>query len=398
MRAAADGSRGYFLATGVLAGNENAQQATAVDGQSNLYAYDVASGVPTFVATIDAADAALWAGEAGLERRAQVADEGGRILVFSTAAPVTVDDTDAVSDVFRFDAEDQSLSRVSTGRSGRGNSDTGPAQISGNGQTDAAGLGGSNRFVSRDGTRIIFTSPERLTDADNNDLVDVYEWHDGEVQLVSDGRPPERGQEGFPIRTMMSTDGSTVVFTTPRSLVAQDRDTSVDIYAARLGDDVQVPAEPELPNCAGAACQKPGAPMSDPPAPQTPLFAGPGNLVAPPAATPSISRVKKPGSIKGSGATLRVTVTGAGRLATAGTGLRSTSRTVVKAGTYAVAVTLTKRAASTLRRKGQVRATVRVTLTAKSGPPAVVRSTVTFKRAKQQQTKKRQAAAKRSAS
>src|ERR1019366_7389838 len=92
---------------------------------------------------------------------------------------------------------------------------------------------------------------------------DVYLWHNGEVNLISDGND----NSGGVVYAGMSGTGSDIFFATPTQLVAQDTDTLGDIYDARIGGGFPAPT-PES-SCAGEACQ--GSASS------SPAFGAPGS-------------------------------------------------------------------------------------------------------------------------
>jgi hypothetical protein len=120
----------------------------------------------------------------------------------------------------------------------------------------------------------------------------VYEYHDGEVSLISDGLDTSatdgESTGGSSVRAEgMNRSGTDVFFTTADRLVPQDTDTQQDIYAARIGGGFSLP--PVSTPCHEESCQgQPGAvPLFDVPSSTT--FSGAGNL-AQPATVPRKSR------------------------------------------------------------------------------------------------------------
>lgn len=84
--------------------------------------------------------------------------------------------------------------------------------------------------ASSDGSRVWFATPESLDPADTDAAFDVYERTSaGALRLVSRGTG-----ESNAIFDAAAADGSRVVFRTAEALDAQDTDTSLDIYEARL--------------------------------------------------------------------------------------------------------------------------------------------------------------------
>lgn len=118
--------------------------------------------------------------------------------MFATYAQIVAGDTDDVRDVYRYDAQTDTLVRVSTGEGGfdpNGNCGLLGARIApgnhGRGQSGGAPVNSQyemgNRAVSEDGSRILFTSTEPLSPAASNGLTNAYEWHEGSVSLVNSG-------------------------------------------------------------------------------------------------------------------------------------------------------------------------------------------------------------------
>src|ERR1019366_3502905 len=100
---------------------------------------------------------------------------------------------------------------------------------------------------------------------------EVYEWHNGSVNMISDGQDPTAM-----VFAGMSATGSDIFFQTRTQLVGQDTDTLGDIYDARI--DGGFPAPPPEPSCSGESCQ--GSSSSAPGfgASGTSSFTGAGNL------------------------------------------------------------------------------------------------------------------------
>lgn len=135
--------------------------------------------------------------------------------------------------------------------------------------------------MTADGSQIFFNSPDPLVPEDLNSATppvgifgflgtgDVYEWENGDVSLISDGRAP-----GSSLGST-TPSGNDVTFTTSGQLVPQDQDGFTDIYDARVDGGIPVPESP--PPCQADACKPP--PSTPPPGstPGSSGFAGPGN-------------------------------------------------------------------------------------------------------------------------
>ncbi len=137
-----------------------------------------------------------------------------------------------------------------------------------------SGLGSSwfpRRNLARDGSRLYFETSEQLVGRDSNGVTDVYEWHEGAVNLISSGRAPE-GSHFLDA----SADGSDVFIGTREQLAPEDTDKFVDAYDARIDGGFLYESPPA--HCSGDACQgPPSSPVGGPPAPSSAQVSGAGN-------------------------------------------------------------------------------------------------------------------------
>jgi hypothetical protein len=328
---APDGERVYFVARGVLSEAPDGQGLAAVAGADNLYVYDAGTGQTAFIgdlcsgpeasgAIADTAcptgleggqgkhnDSELWRGQAFPSHTfAQASGGGGRFLVFSTYARLITGgpeaDTDDARDVYRYDAQTGGLLRVSLGEDGydaNGNRDDGEQTVGevagepvGAGDAlvqplvsytiDQEERGGVRRAVSEDGSRIVLMSAEPLSPDATNGKVNVYEWHEGQVSLLSCGCAT-----GGDTQPVITPSGRDVFFETNAGLLPGDSDGLPDIYDARLGGGFPAPPA-SAERCEGDACQ---GPLTNPAPLLVPgsVVQAPGeNIPAPPASsTPS---------------------------------------------------------------------------------------------------------------
>jgi hypothetical protein len=261
-----DGSRAYFMAKGALAGNPGIDGVTAVSGEDNLYSWvkDAAhpTGTTRFVTRLDSS------GVAGAQ-----ATKDGRYLVFSTTTKLVSSgpgkDEDERADMYRYDAESETMLRLSTSVTG----------VGGNAGSDAASRRSSRRSasnVSADGSMVVFETDEALSPDDTDGVADVYLWREGRVSLIS------RGGGQLP---WISSTGDDIFFVTSQRLTAADGDVNVDIYDARVGGgfDLTQPVP-----CSRDACQ---GPASAPPGLQGSVPRGPGGNVSEAAPALSLRRV-----------------------------------------------------------------------------------------------------------
>jgi hypothetical protein len=326
-----DGSHVYFVAKGVLTGRANDRGLVAQDGAHNLYVFERDASYPggrvSFIATLPGGpEEAGWLHGGVWE--ANVTPDG-RFLVFWSTGLLTADDTrtDGAQQVFRYDAQTGGLVRVSIGDDGfndNGNAGVGDAIILlAVNAFGGAGAWRSDPTMSHDGSFVFFQSPVGLTPGALNDVQiapnrknaegrplppayaeNVYEWHEGHVYLISDGRDTSAAPIlGAHARSVVSSvellgsdaTGANVFFSTADRLVPQDTDTQGDLYDARVctaSEPCIAPPPPARAACQGEGCR--GVPGSPPAfgAPSSALFSGAGNLT-PPQTTLAVKAKKK---------------------------------------------------------------------------------------------------------
>jgi hypothetical protein len=309
---ATDGSRVYFVAKGVLTAASNARGESAQEEADNLYVYS--EGRLAFITVLSPSDEGQWTGTVAYLTANTTPD--GRFLVFVSHRALTPDDTRAEgpAQVFEYDAVTRALLRISIGENGfNGNGNQGLLgrlyQDSAGGDASIVGASrtafsesvpvSSDPTMSDDGAFVFFQSPVALTPGALNDVVtgcryevkengkcvygeifasNVYEYHEGHVFLISDGR--DTGPN--PPLELLGSDasGANVFFSTYDRLVPEDTDTQLDIYDAHICSEREpCPAPKPAPApCEGEACHgnPPGAPASQ--APGSESLTGPGNL------------------------------------------------------------------------------------------------------------------------
>jgi hypothetical protein len=323
----ADGSHVYFVAQGVLTGIANSQGEVAQEGADNLYVFARAPGEPRgeihFIAQLPGTTGHeaenLWTSNDD-SQRANVTPNG-RFLVFESYGSLTPDThADGAAQIFRYDAQTGELVRVSVGERGfnnDGNTGVGDARLAWPYEAKGAGPARSDPTMSNDGRFVFFESPVGLTPHALNDVQiaaidhpfegfierlyaeNVYEWREGQVFLISDGKDTaaDVGGRGLSAVKLLGSDGTgaNVFFSTADQLVPKDTDTQLDYYDARICEPENgnpCAAEPSLPlpPCDGESCH--GTPAATPSllAPGSASFDGAGN--APP--TPPASASAKP--------------------------------------------------------------------------------------------------------
>ena len=81
-------------------------------------------------------------------------------------------------------------------------------------------------------------------------------------------------------------------------------------------------------------------------------------------------RLERPGAISGSSGVLRVDVPSSGRLTASGVGLRRTSTSARRSGSYSIPLKLSPAARRSLGERGSYRTQVRIEFVPASGPPS----------------------------
>jgi hypothetical protein len=269
-----DGDDVYFVAHGVLAANTAADGEAAQAGRNNLYLWrrdpGQSSGQTLFVAALDAVDGELWnPGYAGSP--AQVTDSGALFISAHTPLKRTgaqADNDDGASDVYRFDPSTEDWARLSTSSSGRGGNDNAADATVSPEFTLPLPASRSHPSVSADGQKVVFYTAEALSPFDHNQSVDVYLWDEGQVYLISDGRPGSVPFPGGAPNASISPSGADVLINTTNPLAVSDIDTNFDVYDVRVEGGFRPSVHPET--CAGeSGCRPSPNPPLTPTIPET---------------------------------------------------------------------------------------------------------------------------------
>lgn len=322
--ASEDGSYIYFVAEGALTGGQpNSQGAVAQPKQPNLY-LDHEHAL-TFIATLDPnGDGDDWqeittGGTMNTGLLTARTSPNGQVLAFNSRNPLTgFDNTPAApadcsaagslasgpcTEIFAYEAASGELSCASCAPDGA--QPTAPTEIGQpvSSSEHTAGERGERsalppaygrpvylpRNVSEDG-QVFFTTTDALLPQDENDVSDVYEWHAGELQLISDS-----ADSGPSVFLDASVSGEDVFFATPDALVRADAGGGVErLYDARVeGGFTEPPSASSA--CEGEACHGPASSIPDTGAASTARDTGPGNQPPPPATKCKKGFVKRDG-------------------------------------------------------------------------------------------------------
>jgi hypothetical protein len=286
------GDYAYFVATGVLASNENDAGAVAASGAPNLYLAH--GGATTFIAALSAGeDSCDW------EIRCMTAriSSNGRYLAFDSLEQLTgFDNVDARTlepdqEIFFFDAETGDLSCASCGTTGA--APTSPASIR---LPEDAYIKLSlplhlQRNVSNSG-QVFFDTQSHLVEGARNGVSNVYEYEAGQPHLLSSGtaESPSYFYEA-------SADGGDVYMITQQALAQGANSVELAIFDAKVDGGFPASAPASSGTCEGESCSGPQVSGAQPPPviSSASLF-GQGNLepvVSKPAAVRSLTSAQK---------------------------------------------------------------------------------------------------------
>jgi hypothetical protein len=205
--ASADGTRVFFITN---------EQLVAADTDASTDLYERSGG------TTKRVSAGQINGNGAFNAFFVGASADGTRVFFITAEPLVAADTDASVDVY--ERSGGTTKRVSAG------------QIKGNGA-----FGASFEGASADGTRVFFSTDEKLVAGDTDGAFDVYERSGGSTKRVSAGQINGNGAFDAAFKGA-SADGTRVFFITTEPLVAGDTDASNDVYQRSGGTTKRVSA------------------------------------------------------------------------------------------------------------------------------------------------------------
>jgi hypothetical protein len=198
--ASSDGSRVFF---------HTPEQLVAADTDSAFDIYQFSAGAVTLIS------AGAINGNGNNQAQFRSASADGTRVFFTTNEQLTANDIDAVDDIY------QRAAGVTTRESA--------TTFNGNGAFAATFLA-----TSADGSRVFFSSSEKLQAPDTDASVDVYETSAGATKLVSAGTINGNGAVNVTFGGI-SADGTRVFFQSSEQLNGQDDDSRQDIYERGSG-------------------------------------------------------------------------------------------------------------------------------------------------------------------
>lgn len=186
--------------------------------------------------------------------------DGNHLLLF-TNGRLTADDDDEAFDLFVYNRESDSLTRVTAP-----GADSVPYVCLDDGPVLCNGALGWSRLprderarhsnLTADGDVLFETRLSLLPEDTNGDRMDVYSWRDGKLSLISPGNSDDDAY--YAANTI---DGESIFFTTSQPI---DRWREIDpgdydVYVARVGGGFPPPEIPKLCDFALGSCAAPAA-------------------------------------------------------------------------------------------------------------------------------------------
>ena len=281
-----DGKRVYFVANGLYPTAPNPEGDLPSASGRNLYMAEL-DGIDDpvelrFIASLGSGDngdwQVSWSENNGSNNanngKTALASEDGSVLGFGSAEGLTGQALGGTEQLFVFNAERGTLTCPSCPADG-----SLPArsvnEYTFGGEEDRAewqGDLGLRRWVVSDGT-VFFNTTTSLLPADQNQVTDVYEYHDGTLGMISTGTATANS-----LFSNAGRDGSTVFFNTQQPLVPQDKEPGINkIYAARVGGGFPYVPPPAPCDFNAGACEGAKSTAPDTPGAGTAAFEGPGN-------------------------------------------------------------------------------------------------------------------------
>jgi predicted heme/steroid binding protein len=267
-----DGSHVYFVSGEQLDGS------MGTPGAANLYVWDGNS--TTFVAelapedigqnlggkslinwplVVTAAQQATLVGP-GVDPSRTTAD--GSVFVFEAQSNLTSYDSEGHTEIYRYSTGSGEISCISCDPTGA--PPTSDARLQGvsslpDEKEAPTAAAAEVHNIRSDGKAVFFMSGDRLVPGDTDGKLDVYEWSEDHIALISYGRSGGTNEWLY----AASTDGSNVFFTSSDRLVPDKEGDTPSIYDARVNGGF-APASSPVPclvgSCQGAASTSPAEP------------------------------------------------------------------------------------------------------------------------------------------
>ena len=268
--ASEDGRYVYFITTGqIVAGEPSLEGGLGVymwhEGQIS-YIGQASGGVPD--------DLTIITGNYYVPAQSRISADGRNILlgIRDTSGFAGSRDQTSFRHLYLYSAATHELTCVSCAPDGEApKADAAVGVLEGKSVTTVSSH--LSRAITEDGKYVFFTSGDPLLPEDTNGKNDAYEYNveTGELHLLSGGTDKA---DSYFLQT--DPDGKNALFVTRQQLVGWDKDTSYDLYNARIGGGFPEPP-PLTDPCSGDSCRE-SAPANPSLAPKASAnFSGPGN-------------------------------------------------------------------------------------------------------------------------
>jgi hypothetical protein len=279
-----DGSRIYFIA---------ADRLLPGAAPRGLYRLDVSNGSLAYVAPVDFSTQFSYSSATGT-----AISPDGSFLAFRSLDPeLNASSGQQNGDTLQFYLYgDATGSLVCASCPPDGSAPRADAKLPGVGGEYYVGANGGALNNSGD---YVFSTPTALVAADQNTSLsgqepshgeDLYEWRDGRLLLITDGRTETKGGS-VPGFDGMSPSGRDVFFDQAAALTPDAIDASNHLFDARIGGGFDFPSPP--PPCSLEACQGTPLPAPNDATPASLSFSGPGNQTSGSAAPKKSTQSKK---------------------------------------------------------------------------------------------------------
>jgi hypothetical protein len=208
----------------VFLSTEERLVAEDTDRGVDVYARDLEEGITTLV-TQGSSDCAPACGNKAFGTTFADVDSDGKVVFFETKEQLVDADTDSFTDLYARDLDGEGTTIVSAG------------EVSCQPGCGNGGFEVSSRGISSDGSFAYFTTAEGLSSTDGDTDFDIYarDIDDETTSLVSAGSCGGCGNGGaVPIFNGSSADGTRVFFSSEEKLAEADTDKDTDVYARDL--------------------------------------------------------------------------------------------------------------------------------------------------------------------
>jgi hypothetical protein len=232
--------------------------------------------------------------------------------------------------------------------------------------------------MTADGSMIYFTTATALVEADHNTVADVYQWHEGQLRLITTGATGADPSQAYGT----TPSGRDVFIISDSRLSEADTDDLYDIYDVRVGGGFDPPGTAGA-GCSGEACQGPAPPVPAAAVTGSVSVDGRGNQ----AATARPFSATAPKKVTGRTLVVRLRVPSAGHVTVHGRFVKKAARVLSKAGSYRIKVALTAAGKRNLRQRTSLSTRLRVTFAPGSGATVKRTVQVTFKQPKAKKTR-----------